>query len=257
MQRASAMSAVHRTPRFWFVLADRVIPLCEGVQVVGRSVETDVCFPEDSTMSRSHARLEVSAEHVMVEDLESANGTWVNGHKLRTRESIKPGDRVLLGNTELVLHAVGLGVGRDDTSTTSPEIPAARAVRAAKLVGVATQRNVDLERGLLDVERAIEERRLGDARRHFDEYIAWLDVAAERADAALVLGIAKIALKFAVSSREGAYADWVSSTYRRLRRPIDAELVALAQMAADRGVPFDYRAFDVKRPQMTEPVIAP
>jgi len=254
MQCFGAMGSAQRTPNFWLVLAERVVPLREGVMVVGRSVETDVCFPEDSTMSRTHARLEISAEHVKVSDLGSANGTWLNGHRIAGREVMTPGDRLLLGDTELVLHPVGADVGRNTSNPTTPEAPLARARRASRPVDGATERKLDFERGLLDIERALEEGRVREARQHFAEYMAWLDVTAERASPELVSSIAALALRLATAMHDGSYANWVSNLFRRLQRPIDKNLVDLAQTAADHDVFFDYRAFDVRKHAATAPV---
>ena len=80
--------------------------------VVGRSSEADVVLP-DSMLSRRHARFEYRAGRVWVQDLNSTNGTRVNGAEIgrdaaaRMRGvpvSIKVGDAVSIGNTTFALH---------------------------------------------------------------------------------------------------------------------------------------------------------
>jgi hypothetical protein len=67
--------------------------------VVGRSSELDMVLVEDM-VSRRHARIECSDEQIIIEDLGSTNGTFVNGEKIK-RAMLKEGDRVLIGTSIL------------------------------------------------------------------------------------------------------------------------------------------------------------
>ncbi len=72
-----------------------------GESIIGRSRTAQVQVP-DSTVSRQHARLVVTGPgEVEVEDLGSANGTYVNGEKLAERRKLADGDRLLIGDAEL------------------------------------------------------------------------------------------------------------------------------------------------------------
>ncbi len=62
-------------------------------------------LPEDRRLSRAHARITVDARGVEVEDLESRNGTTVDGERIR-RASLRPD--ALLGLGSLLVH-VGRG----------------------------------------------------------------------------------------------------------------------------------------------------
>lgn len=71
-----------------------------GAQVVlGRSLQTELPI-DDLRVSRRHCRIAHGERGVFVEDLRSANGTFVNGHRV-TRALLRPGDRLQVGNTEL------------------------------------------------------------------------------------------------------------------------------------------------------------
>ena len=48
-------------------------------------------------VSRQHARLDVSEHGLAIEDLDSANGTFINGHRIEQRTSLRVDDRVRLG----------------------------------------------------------------------------------------------------------------------------------------------------------------
>ena len=69
--------------------------------IIGRSTDVDMVLVEDM-VSRKHARI-VSVEGVFeIEDLDSTNGTFVNGEKI-TRTRLREGDRILIGTSILKL----------------------------------------------------------------------------------------------------------------------------------------------------------
>ena len=63
--------------------------------VIGRSPDVDVVI-NDSNVSRRHAEVWRTGEGVAVRDLESTNGTFVNGHRI-TAVSLSPRDDVTIG----------------------------------------------------------------------------------------------------------------------------------------------------------------
>lgn len=64
--------------------------------VVGRSTEADFRLPS-SCISRKHCKLTWKSEGWVLEDLESENGTWVNGEKILTR-ALDPKDEIRIGD---------------------------------------------------------------------------------------------------------------------------------------------------------------
>jgi Mg-chelatase subunit ChlD len=68
---------------------------------VGALDENEVVlnFP---TISRYHAQLHIRGGRVEVEDLNSKNGTFVNGTSIRARSEVKTGDRVRFGDVEMI-----------------------------------------------------------------------------------------------------------------------------------------------------------
>jgi pSer/pThr/pTyr-binding forkhead associated (FHA) protein len=80
-----------------------------GTLRVGRHPFNEISLP-DLSVSRYHCWFSLKEDRVVLEDLASANGTFVNGDRLREPRALKPGDRVLIGNTQLVF-------GGESTST--------------------------------------------------------------------------------------------------------------------------------------------
>ena len=72
-------------------------------RVIGRSTNADFVL-EDALISRFHCSLSVAGGELTVEDLSSANGTFVNGQRVE-RAVLKASDRLLVGRVEFVVSA--------------------------------------------------------------------------------------------------------------------------------------------------------
>jgi pSer/pThr/pTyr-binding forkhead associated (FHA) protein len=81
--------------------AGRQVPLDRPV-VVGRDTTADVML-DDARVSRRHARITPAEDAIVVEDLDSRNGTFVNREEIHSPVSARPGEHVLLGTTVLQL----------------------------------------------------------------------------------------------------------------------------------------------------------
>jgi hypothetical protein len=68
--------------------------------VIGRSKDADIQV-EDPNVSRRHAEVRQEGAAHWVIDLDSTNGTEVNGRRLK-RAKLRPGDTITVGSTELV-----------------------------------------------------------------------------------------------------------------------------------------------------------
>jgi signal transduction histidine kinase/pSer/pThr/pTyr-binding forkhead associated (FHA) protein len=69
-------------------------------QLIGRSSES---MPiTDSTVSRRHAELTPDNGTWYLRDLDSANGTYINGRRLTDRVALSPGDQIRCGSTLLL-----------------------------------------------------------------------------------------------------------------------------------------------------------
>jgi hypothetical protein len=72
------------------------IALGLGTFVVGRAAGSDVRL-DDRQVSRSHARITIDESSAFIEDMQTVNGTLVNGKEVKTRQPLHAGDTVQLG----------------------------------------------------------------------------------------------------------------------------------------------------------------
>ncbi|HUU02712.1 MAG TPA: FHA domain-containing protein [Myxococcota bacterium] len=79
--------------------------------VIGRSSDLDMVLVEDM-VSRKHAKITTGTSRVMIQDLGSTNGTFVNGEKVK-KARVKEGDRILIGTSILKLMAVEPSAGKE------------------------------------------------------------------------------------------------------------------------------------------------
>lgn len=74
------------------------IAIPEGTSVIGR--EGDLVIP-DATVSRRHAEISNSSGQLLLKDLGSANGTFVNGVKVEQSKELAHGDSVQFGGFKM------------------------------------------------------------------------------------------------------------------------------------------------------------
>jgi len=83
------------------VVDGRVYPITAPVTVIGRGTEADVIV-DDIGVSRRHAEVRVEGNHLVVADLGSTNGTFVDGERITTAEVVD-GSQIKIGRSTLVI----------------------------------------------------------------------------------------------------------------------------------------------------------
>ncbi len=78
---------------------ERVVPLPQGSLTLGRSPSCGVAIPDDS-VSGTHCQIVASGESIVVKDLGSTNGTFLEGEPI-SEATVKPGQRLRFGNIEV------------------------------------------------------------------------------------------------------------------------------------------------------------
>src|SRR5918994_5423091 len=83
--------------RTWLVWNDRVLPLAEGENVIGRDPACGIWLDQPG-VSRRHARVIVTADAAEIEDLGSKNGTFVSETAITVRRPLRDEDVIQIGS---------------------------------------------------------------------------------------------------------------------------------------------------------------
>lgn len=122
--------------------SEHAYPLGDGTLLIGRATGNDVVLPgADKGASRRHAELRYDAGRYVIVDLESQNGTWVNGERLN-RAAVVPGTEIVIGTYRLRLDFARPSVADMPLSKPVPPVSApvgapARSGPSWTTVGVA------------------------------------------------------------------------------------------------------------------------
>lgn len=73
---------------------------------LGRSGKCSIVL-SDQYISSEHARIDYQKDRFYIEDLDSANGTFVNGIRLEDRMELKHGDRISIGRNVEMMYSEG------------------------------------------------------------------------------------------------------------------------------------------------------
>jgi DNA-binding winged helix-turn-helix (wHTH) protein len=92
---------------------DGRVTLADGDYTIGRDAAADVVM-DYSTVSRQHARLHVSRGSVVLEDLESKNGTYVGAKRIQGTHTLSDGDDLRFGRVPVKIRISGAA---NDTDT--------------------------------------------------------------------------------------------------------------------------------------------
>lgn len=86
--------------------ATKALKLVEGVTTVGRQQDCQLRI-SSSQVSRRHCQLYEKDGQLLVMDLGSSNGTFINGKKIEMQMALKPGDVLALGSVKLRVEKIG------------------------------------------------------------------------------------------------------------------------------------------------------
>lgn len=96
--------------------------ILEGEVVVGRSLEADLVV-RDYAVSRKHFRIRRAPDGVLLEDLGSGNGTWVDGNRVQ-RVALAAGSKIHVGTTALEFVPSSAEGAEESTKTKMDAVPA-------------------------------------------------------------------------------------------------------------------------------------
>jgi serine/threonine-protein kinase len=90
--------------------------------LIGRNPEAHLCLPDDRYFSRNHCLLEMNPPHSFLRDLNSTNGTFVNGRRVKDA-SLKNGDQIQCGETILVVEVTTIDLSETTQDALLPKRP--------------------------------------------------------------------------------------------------------------------------------------
>ena len=112
----------------------RVVPLDQPVSIIGASPSSDI-FVDNPFVSRTHAHIVQEADRYRIRDLDSKNGTYVNGARISGEGHIlRRGDRIEMAEGQVRLRFQSRG--------TTVTLPAASATLDGDLVVDSKSREV-------------------------------------------------------------------------------------------------------------------
>ena len=125
--------AYGRLDVFWPDGLFKTFALVDNTVSVGRSTGNTIAL-ETTTISRYHLSITHTGELVMITDLESVNGTFVDGEKLKANEPrpLYGGEEIQVGHLRMIYHQIDemptqpMAAVDDTTQRIELELPAFR-----------------------------------------------------------------------------------------------------------------------------------
>jgi predicted component of type VI protein secretion system len=197
--------------------------------LIGRALTCDVVI-QDPLVSREHALIRIGCDEVLVEDLGSANGVYVNNARIFEAYQLCDGDRILVGTQELCVFALASqrrrtlpcpAAGSPAVDATAPS-PATERLDAAAVLARAAQRMLDLG-APLEAERILADhlrKTLHTAR------------SDRRVTRAVCADAARQALALATALGRGSWFDYAVELHYRAGLPMSIEIAAALAEAA-------------------------
>lgn len=97
---------------------DNVYPLLDSAYTLGRGAANTIAIP-DGSVSSNHARIVRTPEGFVLEDLQSRNGTFVNGEPVADKRLLTDGDLIRLGKIIMTFNIAREGKAGEQTQ---PEV---------------------------------------------------------------------------------------------------------------------------------------
>jgi pSer/pThr/pTyr-binding forkhead associated (FHA) protein len=222
--------------RFSILYRGHRFELRPGTLLLGRGTACQLVL-DDALVSRKHARIQVTEESAVLEDLGSVNGVYVNGERVDGTRALGDGDRIVIGHQEMTVFAA---TGR----MILPESPTAR-LNADTLVGLDAQAVITGEPardgesesthqgdalGLLGgvVDKVLALGRGEEAERIIGSYLRNYLLTVEKVGSTTPDAAEKAvgyAVKLAAATKKGEWVEYGFRLYSVVKRPLPAPVV--------------------------------
>jgi pSer/pThr/pTyr-binding forkhead associated (FHA) protein len=191
---------------------------------MGRSSSSDIQV-ESALVSRQHARLTLTNLGVLVEDLGSRNGVFLNSQRIRGSVRMKSGDSLTIGDETFVLAEIEEAVedvkagitlvGQRDSSSDEDRLAATRSADVFQLLAGVVDKALALGRG--EEAEHIIGAHLNAAMRDAE--------SGRRVSPDLARSAAGYALKLASATNKASWIDYTVRLYHLLRLALPLALV--------------------------------
>ena len=196
---------------------------------------------DDALVSRQHARIRIFSDRVIIEDLHSANGLYLNNVRIYEPCQLFDGDRMLVGTTELCVFAAQAAQTRPHAA-----VPNVATQAPTPSPAVATERVA-----ALDVLGRLADRMLADARpQHAERVLA--DHLTKLLDGArsglpvpqsVCAGASRHALKLARALGDGKWINYTVELHLRAELVMSHETVSELTQAVELTDNVDHALF--------------
>lgn len=240
-----AVASVPDPNALWLDYRGHALEVREAPLVMGRSTACQLVL-DDALVSRRHAQVRLVHGVPTVEDLGSVNGVHVNGARITAPTPLRAGDRVLVGNEEIVARTGPRPGGGEKpmqryTAETLSGVDPARFGMERGEEGTRKGDSLDLLGGVADKVLALG--RGDEAERILATYLNTF-LATARAKGAVdpeqAEKAVKYAMKLAVATGKGSWIDWAVALYVTARRtlpgPVVDELYTVLRNVSDINV---------------------
>ena len=79
-----------------------------AITILGRRIDCDLRIPLKE-VSRRHCEIELAESQLMIRDLDSSNGTYVNSQKIEQETILNAGDAIQIGPISFIVQIDGKG----------------------------------------------------------------------------------------------------------------------------------------------------
>jgi len=118
----------------------RSVPLSEGRTVIGRDPDAEV-FIDDEAVSWNHLEIETRGGVLIATDLDSRNGTALNGEPLDRPRRLRNGDALMVGTHRLEISDPAPGRAGQTVAAAAPAVALSEEERATAVALVAPYRS--------------------------------------------------------------------------------------------------------------------
>jgi pSer/pThr/pTyr-binding forkhead associated (FHA) protein len=106
--------------------------------ILGRGTECDLVLPERQ-VSRQHLKIKLIEDRYIAEDLDSKNGTWINGQPLKGERPLKDGDEIQLALVVKLAFVESEATAPLSFSSAAPSVGRLRLDRDSRRVFIGEQ----------------------------------------------------------------------------------------------------------------------